>query len=455
MTPSPRQLAPRRRPDALDTLLLLVFLCGIYLEIELKVATGVPIPSVLAGIAGALMLVKHAGRIESRHLIAILAIVLLYALSILGAARPDYLLERFKGVVQISYSLTLAYAFFLTARDFPRRGLARIFLAFTLAILIGCALENYTSFRDISDAFRVQIYQHGLYESDMRDQILYGRVRPKFFSSEPSAVSFMFTLCAFAWYALSAFRLKLPLYTFFVTCAFVLMRGPTLMLCLALVVPYTVFLAPREIFDGRMHYNATRGLIAICLSAAIVAVAVPLALTLYAERLELITSGGDPSFFSRVIAPYQAAMAVIAEHPVAGSGLTAWEFIEPTLHRIYDMTATLTTGWSFDKASSAITNFFWLHWIFLGLFWGSVLLVAWSVFLRVLGVSSLAFCWSVWAILGQASGSYVSPKTWFVLILPALCVIMHDRLALMRALATPPAPRREPQLSPLPGLAAP
>jgi hypothetical protein len=455
MTPSLRQLAPRRQPDVLDVLLLLVFLCGIYLEIEIKVAAGVPIPSILAGVAGALMLMKHAGQIESRHLIAILAIVFLYAVSILGTDRLDYLMERFKGVVQISYALTLAYAFFLTARDFPRRYLARIFLAFTLVILLGCALENYTSFRGVSDAFRLRIYEHGLYESDLRDQILYGRVRPKLFSSEPSAVSFMFTLCAFAWYALSAYRLKLPLYTLFVACAFTLMRGPTLMLCLALVVPYAVFLAPREAFAGRMRYNATRGMIAICLSAAIVAVAVPLALTLYAERLELITSGGDPSFFSRVIAPFQAAKAVLAEHPIAGAGLTAWEFIEPTLRRIYDTTTALTTAWSFDKASSAITNFFWLHWIFLGLFWGSVLLIAWSVFLRVLGVSSLAFCWSVWSILGQASGAYVSPKTWFVLILSALCVIMHDRLAFTRALAVRRTPRREPRLSPLPGLAAP
>ena len=455
MTPSAHQLTPRRQPDAIDGLLLFVFLCGIYLEIEINVAAGVPIPSFLAGVAGALMLVKSASRIEARHIMAILAIVLLYALSILGAAHIEYMLERLKGVIQISYSLALVYAFFLTARDFPRRRLARIFLAFTLAILIGCALENYTSFSAISDAFRVRIYQHGLYESDLRDQILYGRVRPKFFASEPSAVSFMFTLCAFAWYALSAFRLKLPLYTFFVFCAFVLMRGPTLMLCLALVVPYTIFLAPREAFGGRMHYNATRGMIAICLSAAIVAVAVPLAFTLYAERLELITSGGDPSFFSRVIAPYQTAKAVIAQHPIAGAGLTAWEFIEPILHRIYDTTDSLTGGWSFDKPSSAITNFFWLHWIFLGLFWGVVMLIAWSFFLRTLGVSSLAFCWSVWAILGQASGSYVSPKTWFVLILPALCVIMHDRLAFTRALTARAIARREPQISPLPGLASP
>lgn len=455
MTGLPRQLAPRRQPDALDVLLLLVFLCGIYLEIEIKVAAGVPIPSVLAGIAGAAMLLKHASRVESRHLIAILAIVLLYALSILGAARPDYLIERFKGVLQIGYTLALVYAFFLTARDFPPRHLSRVFLAFTLIILVGCALENYTPFRDISDSFRLRIYESGLYESDLRDQVLYGRIRPKFFSSEPSAVSFMFTLCAFAWYSLSTSRLKLPLYTLFVACAFILMRGPTLMLCLALIVPHAVLLAPRGVFGDRMRYNTTRGLVAICLSAAIVAAAVPLALTLYAERLELIVSGGDLSFFSRVIAPYQTARAVLAEHPIAGAGLTAWEFIEPTLRRIYDTTAALATNWSFDKASSAITNFFWLHWIFLGLFWGSALLIAWSVFLRVLGVSSLAFCWSVWTILGQASGSYVSPKTWFVLILPALCVIMHDRLAFKRAIAAQPTLRREVRLGSLPRLATP
>lgn len=455
MMPSSPRMVPQRKPDLIDALLLLIFLCGIYLEVEIKVTAGVPIPSFISGLAGALMLIKHAGQIESRHLISIFAIILLYMLSILGAARPDYMIERFKGVMQISYSLTLVYAFYLTAYNFPRRQLARIFLAFTLIILIGSALENYTPLRDVSDAFRLRVYESGLYESDLRDQTLYGRIRPKFFASEPSAVSFMFTLCAFGWYALSAFRFKLPLYTFFTACAFVLMRGPTLLLSLALVVPYTVLLAPREFVNGQVRYNTSKGLIAICLSLFIAITAVPLALTLYAERLELITSGGDPSFFSRVIAPYQAAMAVLAEHPVAGAGLTGWEFIEPALHRIYDTTAALSSSWTFDKASSAITNFFWLHWIFLGLFWGTILLIAWSVLLRTLGVSSLVFCWSVWAILGQASGSYVSPKTWFVLVLPALCAVMHDRLAAARALRR--ASRRELWPNPLhaPGPAAP
>ena len=43
---------------------------------------------------------------------------------------------------------------------------------------------------------------------------------------------------------------------------------------------------------------------------------------------------------------------------------------------------------------------------------GRDLLVAVSVWLRMLGVPSLIYCWAVWVILGQASGSYVGPKTW-------------------------------------------
>ena len=54
-------------------------------------------------------------------------------------------------------------------------------------------------------------------------------------------------------------------------------------------------------------------------------------------------------------------------------------------------------------------NYFWEHWIYLGLVWGLIMVGALTVWLRVLGVPSAAFCWMVWAILGQASGAYVGP----------------------------------------------
>jgi hypothetical protein len=57
------------------------------------------------------------------------------------------------------------------------------------------------------------------------------------------------------------------------------------------------------------------------------------------------------------------------------------------------------------------------------------MMAALSVWLRVLGVPSVAFCWMVWAILGQASGAYVGPTCWAVLFLAGAAAVLHQRAA--------------------------
>jgi hypothetical protein len=42
----------------------------------------------------------------------------------------------------------------------------------------------------------------------------------------------------------------------------------------------------------------------------------------------------------------------------------------------------------------------------------------------MLGVPSVLYCWTVWIILGQASGSYVGPKTWSVMLIAAAASIL-------------------------------
>ena len=74
-------------------------------------------------------------------------------------------------------------------------------------------------------------------------------------------------------------------------------------------------------------------------------------------------------------------------------------------------------------------NYFWLHWIYLGLIWGLIMAGAITIWLRVLGVPSPAFCWMVWAILGQASGAYVGPTCWAVLFLAAAAAVLYQRPA--------------------------
>ncbi len=176
-----------------------------------------------------------------------------------------------------------------------------------------------------------------------------------------------------------------------------------------------------------MHYDVTAVVRSATIAAFLAVGAAVAAATLYQERISDILSGQDPSFFSRIIAPALTAFKVVAEHPVSGAGLTGWKSIDSVVLQIYAASDKLSTDYYFDNAATALTNFFWLHWVFLGLFWGIVAILAISIFLRTLGAPSLLFCWGIWAVFGQSSGGYVDPRTWIVLFLACTVSVIADR----------------------------
>src|SRR5262249_33936829 len=168
-------------------------------------------------------------------------VVVLYAASMVSATDISYLSRRTNGLIQLTYSLTIGYALFLTVTQATRNQIATLFLAFALVIAIGCLLETYGGLRPISDAVRKVIYSRGVYENDLRDLILYNRVRPKFFASEPSSVTFLYALLCFLWMVISRWRWKLAFYVGLVGFGLFAMPGPTLLLMLVLVLPYMLF----------------------------------------------------------------------------------------------------------------------------------------------------------------------------------------------------------------------
>jgi hypothetical protein len=260
--------------------------------------------------------------------------------------------------------------------------------------------------------------------------LYYNRVRPKFFASEPASVTFCYSLFSFVWLVVSRWRWKLILYVILVGLGMFAMPGPTLLLMLLLVLPYMLFLASRK--AGKL--DAARLLLVALAAVFFLGAFVVLGKSLFPTRLEEVTSGNDPSFFYRVRGPALAGMEILRAYPIAGAGITGEPFIENRVVDVYVRSPAYSAGWQVVKpATELLINYFWLHWIYFGLVWGVILAAAVTAWFVVIGVPSPAFCWMVWAILGQASGAYVGPTCWAVLFLAGAAAVLHER----------PEPQRE------------
>jgi hypothetical protein len=311
----------------------------------------------------------------------------------------------------------------LTLVRIERRQLAGLLLAFCLCIIGGCLLENYGGLRSISNAVREKIYDSAfVYDADLRDEILYGRIRPKLFTSEPSAVTFAFAQFCAMWLAVSPSPYKLLLYIVLIVLGLVVLPGPTLVLMLLLIVPFLLFLAGKR--NGKPTERLLRFVGALTLSLAVVSVAYFIGRSVFAERLNEIATGKDASFFYRFTGPMLVTFDVFRSYPWAGAGLTGEPFIAREVLSVYSNATAFQSAWQITRIADVLTNYFWLHWIYLGLVWGAVVAIGISIWLRVIGATSLLYCWSIWIILGQASGAYVGPKTWAVLFMAAAASII-------------------------------
>jgi hypothetical protein len=123
-----------------------------------------------------------------------------------------------------------------------------------------------------------------------------------------------------------------------------------------------------------------------------------------------------------------AGVYVLKTYPVAGTGLTGEPFVQHEIMDLYVRSPGYSTRWPMVHPSSELLiNYFWLHWIYLGVLMGVLAAVAVIGWLVMIGVPSPAFALAVWAIMGQASGAYVGPTCWAVLFLAGAAALLHQR----------------------------
>jgi len=422
-----------QRLGGADMALIVVFLLGIYLNISVQLGHRIPFPDAPVAPIAMAMLWRQKNRITQAHLAGLSIVFLVYFAAMFFAPKPmEFFGKRFTGLVQLTYSLVLGYALFLTLTQASRRQLAKLFLGFCVVLVIGCLLESYGGLRPISDKFRLFFFQGYIYDSDLRDQQLYGRIRPKLFTSEPSYVTFAYTIFLFAWFMFSQWRWKLWGYLAMVGIGQVAMPGPTLLLSLALIVPYELFLGGRS---GLAGLNYQRVFKVAVLGMFMAALFVIIGLTLYSARLHQLNSGQDASFFVRETGPALLARYVAAHFPIGGAGLTGEIVIYNQMLSVYEASPAFYSGWGAASAEAILTNYFWSHWIYLGLVFGVAAAGAVTFWLKTLNVPSPIFSWAIWAIMGQSLGGYVAPRAWFVLFVAAAASALHQRSAYTASVA--------------------
>ena len=83
---------------------------------------------------------------------------------------------------------------------------------------------------------------------------------------------------------------------------------------------------------------------------------------------------------------------MLTYYPIAGAGLTGEPFIESEVTNLYLRSSYYSAGWQIvTPATELLINYFWLHWIYLGLICGVITMAAMTAWLRA-RCASPAFC---------------------------------------------------------------
>lgn len=414
-----------------------VYIIGIYIGIPLKVGH-VSIPAFWAGASGLLLLALNASQIQKQHGWLLLGLAGLALLGVVINYGDGAELARIKGAVQLLYSIVIAYGLFLELKGWGRERVAKLFWVISLLLVAGCALELFTVFKEWSDSFRNHVFEPGsLYNNDFRDKLVFGKIRPKLFTVEPSYVAIFLLLSMTAYFTLTKVTLTRLLQYFLIALAGMYLIGSPIVLLVAFV-PVLNFLFLRKSwreFAGVAFAGEAKRLLVVSLYSSVLLMVMILiwrgvGMSQNADsessRLAQILSGKEDSFTGRLAAPPLIAYHVLTASPGFGVGLEAKDQLNDVVLQVFQKLGMQTNIVDTRKLGNYVTNNFWLHWIYWGLLGGSLMIILVYKFMQLIGVRYPLYFFVVIAMFMQTMGGYVTPRFWFVSLLIMLLGALHS-----------------------------
>ena len=403
----------------LDFFFSVLFLCGLYTGIFFYFSDRLFIPYVICGLTAPYFLFKNRHELNPSYFTPL---IYLYAVTMVGmvfAPEPfEEFFERFKGIIQLIYSSSVAFLFFIHMRKWEPELVSKLFMGFVIFILIGTILEVYTPFKYLSDEFRHMVFPRGVYEADFRDLSLYGQIRPKFFTSEPSHVAKFYILSLFVWFALSKNAWRYMIYIFLIAGGLIIIRSPIIVLSIPLALGVEIFLRKSINLSSIVTKKkpVIRGSLAVLIIISVLFLTIALN-TILAQRTRTAIAGMDGSFAGRITGPALIALNTVKKYPLWGAGITGKEAIADVIFDSY-----WSIGFKKYEVYSSSCNFIALFISYYGVLGGVLFLVGFIVLLRRLGIGNGMFVTLSILIFSQTMGAFVGLRTWgfvFIVVLVA------------------------------------
>ena len=382
-------------------------LAGIYTNFAVKVG-GFWVPGVPV-IAGAIFLVPHM-RIRNLFWLGWLMFFLTVSL-VAGGSGAEFFDDRLTSWLQIIVALGCAHIM-LCALDYPETVRKTLFL-WMMFIVVGVILETtFSPIRDFSDAFRHLAFEgRFIYDDAGRDLQVYGFVRPKLFTQEPSHVSKAFVVFGAGWYVLSS-RRRLTLLLICSILATLFLGSPFVLLALPLAWFLERMASGRPVSSIVAAGLPVLGIFAIVLTK------------LFSTRLTLILSGNDISFFSRFQGPFEVALKTIGQYPIFGVGIGAKEALWGEMHIVYS--PLFPSSWLYDNYLTILSNGFANSLSFFGIMGAAIFYFLLAQWAKGFGIKALVSL-PVILLLLQLDGAMEGLRMWGYIAVVLGCYAMARR----------------------------